>query len=68
MREFENHVLDTQAHETLPAAVEVSDRSLSELCQRVELSPSHNVNQDLAAIWLDRLSWVWMTAQPIFRK
>jgi peptide/nickel transport system substrate-binding protein len=53
MRDFEKHVLDTQAHEifllwwyrTVPYRSYVKGW---------KISPSHYLNQDLATIWLDR--------------
>jgi len=53
MREFEKHVLDTQAHEIflLWWYRIVPYRSYVKGWQ---ISPSHYLNQDLATIWLDR--------------
>jgi peptide/nickel transport system substrate-binding protein len=53
MREFEKHVLDTQAHEIflLWYYRVVPYRSYVKGWQ---ISPSHYLNQDLATIWLDK--------------
>jgi peptide/nickel transport system substrate-binding protein len=53
MREFEKHVLDTEAHEffLLWRYRIVPHRSY---VKGWKISPSHYVNQDLATIWLDR--------------
>jgi len=53
MREFEKHVLDTEAHEIflLWRYRIVPHRSY---VKGWKVSPSHYVNQDLATIWLDR--------------
>jgi peptide/nickel transport system substrate-binding protein len=53
MREFEKHVLDTEAHEIflLWRYRIVPHRSY---VKGWKISPSHYVNQDLATIWLDR--------------
>ena len=53
MREFENHVLNTQAHEIWVAWWYriVPHRSY---VKGWKISPSHFINQDLATIWLDR--------------
>ena len=53
MREYEKHVLDTQAHEIflLWRYRIVPYRSY---VKGWKISPSHYVNQDLATIWLDR--------------
>jgi peptide/nickel transport system substrate-binding protein len=53
MREFEKHVLDEQAHEIflLWWYRMVPYRSYG---KGWKISPSHYVNQDLAAIWLDK--------------
>ena len=53
MREFEKHVLDTEAHEIflLWRYRIVTHRSY---VKGWKISPSHYVNQDLATIWLDR--------------
>jgi peptide/nickel transport system substrate-binding protein len=53
MREFEKHVLDTEAHEIWVAWWHriVPYRSY---VKGWKISPSHFINQDLATIWLDR--------------
>ena len=53
MRQFEKHVLDTEAHEIflLWRYRIVPYRSY---VKGFKISPSHYVNQDLATIWLDR--------------
>ncbi len=53
MREYETHVLDTQAHAIMMPWWEriVPMRSY---VKGWKISPSHYVNQDLATIWLDR--------------
>jgi len=53
MRQFEKHVLDTEAHEIflLWRYRIVPHRSY---VKGWKISPSHYVNQDLATIWLDR--------------
>jgi len=53
MREFEKHVLDTQAHELV---VTYWNRivPLRSYVKGWKVSPSHYVNQDLANVWLDQ--------------
>ena len=53
MREFEKHVLDTEAHDIflLWWYRMVPHRSY---VKGWKISPSHYVNQDLATVWLDR--------------
>ena len=62
MREFEKHVLDTEAHEIflLWRYRIVPHRSY---VKGWKISPSHYVNQDLATIWLDRLTPVGCPAR-----
>jgi peptide/nickel transport system substrate-binding protein len=53
MREFERHVLDTQAHELV---ITYWNRivPLRSYVKGWKVSPSHYVNQDLANVWLDQ--------------
>jgi peptide/nickel transport system substrate-binding protein len=53
MREFEKHVLDTQAHELV---ITYWNRivPLRSYVKGWKVSPSHYVNQDLANVWLDQ--------------
>src|SRR5260370_19955512 len=53
MREFEKHVLDTQAHELV---ITYWNRivPLRSYVKGWKIGPSHYVNQDLANVWLDQ--------------
>ena len=53
MREFEKHVIDTEAHEMWMAwwYRAVPHRSY---VKGWKISPSHYINQDLATVWLDK--------------
>ena len=53
MREFERHVLDTQAHELV---ITYWNRivPLRSYVKGWKVGPSHYVNQDLANVWLDQ--------------
>jgi peptide/nickel transport system substrate-binding protein len=53
MRDFERHVLDTQAHEIFLLWWQrmVPHRSY---VKGWRISPSHYLNQDLATVWLDK--------------
>jgi peptide/nickel transport system substrate-binding protein len=63
MREFERHVLDTEAH----AMVMTYWHRIVPLRSYVKgwkISPSHFVNQDLANVWLDKQSEAGREAAP----
>jgi peptide/nickel transport system substrate-binding protein len=53
MREYEKHVLDTEAH-MLPITFWYRIVPYRSYVKGFKNSPSHFVNQDLATIWLDR--------------
>jgi peptide/nickel transport system substrate-binding protein len=53
MREFEKHVIDTEAHE-LPLTFWYRIVPYRSYVKGFKNSPSHFVNQDLATIWLDK--------------
>jgi len=53
MREFEKHVIDTQAHE-LPMIFWNRIIPHRSYVKGWKISPSHYINQDLATIWLDK--------------
>jgi peptide/nickel transport system substrate-binding protein len=53
MREFERHVIDTEAHE-LPLTFWYRIVPYRSYVKGFKNSPSHFVNQDLATIWLDK--------------
>ena len=53
MREFETHVLDTQAHE-IPMMFWYRIVPYRSYVKGWKISPSHFLNQDLATIWLDK--------------
>ena len=53
MREFEKHVIDTQAHEILmPWWYRIIPLPI--YVKGWKISPSHYMNQDLATVWLDK--------------
>jgi peptide/nickel transport system substrate-binding protein len=53
MRQFEKHVLDTEAHE-IPLLWRYRIVPYRSYVKGFKISPSHYINQDLATIWLDK--------------